>query len=224
MNIALAHPPATRLTPHRARVGTALRPAALLVEARSVAPGAGATSGHRTTCIRLAVARSPVLPSTPRRRFGRRLAAIALLSASALSACDDEAKVAVCDVRGEWVFRATLNDGGTEGPEARGVTLELRIDGELGSESVLVTNSVGNCGCNAPTLVVDRDRCTFQLTFWNGGEIDGECSAVSSRFELSGSASDSPGSSSGSLYEEFDLNCDPPDHPDQVTYMTGGRR
>ena len=152
------------------------------------------------------------------------LASVSLLATATTAACDDEAKVAVCDVRGDWVFRATLNDGGTERPDARGVTLELRIDGEFGSESVLVTNGLGYCGCNAPNLIVDRDRCTYQLTFWDGGELDGECDPVSSRFELTESPSNAPDSSSGWLYEESNVGCDPPDHPDRVTYMTGGRR
>jgi hypothetical protein len=224
MNIALVNQLDNRFTPRQACGLAASRQEAPLGDLGSIAAGPLAAPGHHTTCIRPAVAHAPALPATPRRRFGRRLAAIGLLSATALSACDDEANVAVCDVRGDWVFRATLNDGGTERPDARGVTLELRIDGELGSESVLVTNGLGYCGCNAPTLLVGRDRCTYQLTFWDGGELDGECSPVSSRFELTESTSNAPDSSSGWLYEEYNVGCDPPDHPSRVTYMTGGRQ
>ena len=152
------------------------------------------------------------------------LTTVAILATATSAGCDDKTEVAVCDVRGDWVFRETLSDGGTERPEERGNTLELRIDGEVGSESVLVTSGPGDCACDAPTLIVDRERCTFQFTFWEGNEIDGECDPASTRFELSGSAPDSPDSYSGWLYEESNVGCGPPDHPDQVTYMTGGRR
>lgn len=152
------------------------------------------------------------------------LASVSLFANAMTTACDDEAKVAVCDLRGEWEFQAGLNDGGVDSPAFDGLRLQFRIRGDFESESAEIVN-LENCGCGKPILTIDRDACTFQLTFWDGSEIESECNSVSNRFEIIGGSLEDPdsGAVSAWLHTESNVGCDLPDHPDRVTYMTGGR-